>query len=183
MNLTSGARVLAGATGLVMLGGLAISIHGILRHDVAHSVGGTCLTLTAFTTLALVLVHKWIVDTREDRRLLAAAQREAQAQRSTYQAAKAALESEQGRLTRDAAAERAKLAVQLKAEREALHREFEERRAELISQTMEATVRMFHNGRFAPGESATGNLIPFPQQQPEGKPERERSREHGGVRP
>ena len=167
-----------------MLAGFALTARGVLRSDLDNAVGGTCLTLVAVTTIALACVRRWIVDTREERRILAAAQREAERERSRYFAAQAALENEQGRLNRDMAAERQRIAAQLVKEREAMRIEFEEKRADLIAETMEATVRMFHAGKFAPETAATGQLIHFPKQDPAAQAtERARSREHGVVGP
>lgn len=181
MDLTGGTRVTAGAAGAAMAAGLAVILYGTLRDDLARALGGTCLTLTALTVLALALIRRWVVDTRDERRILAAAQREAVAERSRYFAAQAALEIEQGRLNRDMAAERAGLAARLKAERDAIAADFEERRATLIAETMEATLLMVRNDKLAPQPSA--KLIRFPHQQAEQQPERERSREHGVVGP
>lgn len=140
--------------------------------------------MTALILTSLVLIRRWIVDTSEERRTLAEAQREAQAEKSRYIAAQAALENEQGRLNRDMATEQQRIAGQLIAERKAMFAEFEERKAALIAETMEATFRMFHNGKFAPEETSRQcNLIQFPGQQPEPLPERERSRGHGVVGP
>lgn len=163
------------------LGGLATVVHGIIRSDPAHSMGGGFLILAGLATLALVAIYHWVTDTRDERRALAATQREAQGRKDTYLAAKAALENEQGRLNRDMAAERAALDARLKAEREAIAADFEERRAVLIAETMEATLLMVQNNKLAPQPSA--KLIQFPHQQAEQQPERTRSRERGVVGP
>ncbi|MEV6119874.1 hypothetical protein AB0M23_05010 [Streptomyces sp. NPDC052077] len=158
---------------------MTVIIYGLVQHDLAWSLGGACLTMPVLTLIALVAVRRWIVDTRDERRVLAAAQRQAEVERTRYIAAQAALENEQGRVRRDVAAERSALAAQTSAERAAMEAEFEEKRAALICKTMEATVRMFHEGKFAPQPSATTNLIPFPD-----KPvTRERPRGHGVVGP
>lgn len=179
MYLAGSTRNTAATGAAVTLGGLATVIHGIIRNNPAHSAGGGFVALAGLTVIALVVLHQWITDTRDERRALAAAQREAQGRKDTYLAAKAALENEQGRLNRDMAAERANLDARLKAEREAVAADFEERRAALIAETMEATLLMVHNGSLAPQPSA--KLIQFPHQQTERQPER--SREHGVVGP
>ncbi|MFD9248440.1 hypothetical protein [Streptomyces bottropensis] len=135
--------------------------------------------MIALALISLAFIHHWFTNTGQERRDLAERTRAAEEERSRYVSLKAALENEQGRLARDMAAERAGLAVRLATEREALRSEFEERRASLVAKTMEATVRMYRNGKFAPQPTAKGNLIPFPQQQPE----RERSRGHNVVGP
>ncbi|MGA6223531.1 hypothetical protein ACPESV_24740 [Streptomyces umbrinus] len=174
---------MAGTATAGLTGGLAVALYGTLANDLARTLGGTCLTLTALTAIALILIRRWIVDTKDERRILAAAQRQAEGERSRYVAARAALENEQGRLNRDMAAEKQGLAARLHHEREALRGEFEERRAGLIAETMEATVMMVRGGKFDVEKKPSGNLIPFPQQHQSAELQRERSREHGVVGP
>jgi hypothetical protein len=181
MEATGGARTMTGAAATVVAAGLAVVLYGIAYRDTARAMGGTCLTLTALTALALVIIRRWIVDTSDERHILQAAQREAQNERTRYIAAQAALENEQGRLTRDMAAERQRLAGRLKVERDALADEFEERRAALIAETMEATIAMIQDGKREPADPVQNKVIQL-RQRP-AQPERERSREHGVVGP
>lgn len=184
MGFKGSTRVTVGAATGAALAGLALVAWGILRNHLPAALGGTCVTLTAMTALALTLIRSWIVDTSEARRALAAAQREAQARKDTYLAAQAALENEQARLNRDMAAERRRIAATLITERTAMEAAFEERRATLIAETTEAAFLMFHNGKFAPDTDATsGRLIQFPRKDQEAVPHAERSREHGNVGP
>lgn len=183
MGITHGARVTTGAAGAAAAGGLAVVLYGTLRDDLARAVGGTAVAFTALTVLALILLHRWIADTSDERRILAATQRESVAERSRYFAAQAALENEQGRLNRDMAAERAALAARLQAEREALAAEFEEQRATLIAETMEATVLMIRDGKLAPDTQTQSKVIQIRERQAQRQLERERSREHGVVGP
>lgn len=162
-----------------MLAGAAVTLHAVARNDPAQALGGLCLATIAMTLVALFLIHHWFTNTSQERRDLAERTRAAEDEGNRYVSLKAALENEHGRLARDMAAERAALAATLAVEREALRSEFEERRASLVAETMEATVRMFRNGKFAPPQSARGNLIQFPQQQPD----RERQRGHNVVGP
>ena len=183
MESRRGTQAMAATAGTALVAGLAVVLYGTLRDDLARALGGTCVTLTALTVIALVLIRRWIVDTSEERRILAAAQREAERERSRYFAAQAALENEQGRLTRDRATERLADAARLKVERDAIAADFENRRGALIAETMEATMRMVRGGKLAPDAPASGTLIPFPHQQAHRQAERERSREHGVVGP
>jgi hypothetical protein len=144
----------------LVLGGLAAIVYGILRGDLTRSLGGAALTMPALTFIALIFVRRWVTDTRDERQRLAAAQRYAEGERTRYIAAQAALTNEAGRNRTEMRAERTQLRAQLAAEREAMRAEFEEQRATLVCETMEATVRMFHNGKFAPGTTAArGKLI------------------------
>lgn len=179
MDLTGGTRATATAAGTILLGGLSLTLYGTIRDDFAHALGGTCLTITALTVIALVIIHRWIIDTSNERRILAEAQAKAQDECARYVALQAALENEQGRLRQDVNAELAAINERLEVERRKMDADFEERRNDLISQTMEVTVRMFHNGKFAPEAASRGSVIPFPQQEPQ----RQRAREHGVVGP
>ncbi|MFI8351226.1 hypothetical protein [Streptomyces sp. NPDC085596] len=178
MNLTNGARNTTAVGATTALGGSILIYHGIDIGSTPHTLGGGFLALAGLSAIALVLIHRWVTNTAEERRALAAAQREAQDRKDRYLAALAALSGEQVRISREMAAERASLVARLKTERDALAAEFEEQRAELVSETMEATVLMFSGGKFAPSRQP-GNLIQFPKQQDE----RARAREHGGVAP
>ncbi|MFG3085061.1 hypothetical protein [Streptomyces parvulus] len=136
-------------------------VYGIYRGDLARTLGGTCLMMPALTYIALALLRRWIADTRDERQRLAIAQRHAEGERTRFIALEAALENEHGRLIRDVAAERAQVQAQLAAEREAMRVEFDSHRAELVCETMEATVLMIRNNKFAPSATATarGKLI------------------------
>lgn len=185
MQSTGSTRALTGTASAALIGGLTVVLYGTLRQDLARAIGGTCVTLIALTVIALVVIHRWIVDTREERRLLAASQREAQAEKSQYFAAQAALEVERGRLIQGRAAERRADAARLQAERKALADEFEECRASLIAEAMETTVQMMR--RKPPAEEPENKVIQFPKdlphQHPQQQGERERSRERGEVAP
>jgi hypothetical protein len=192
MDVTGGMRATAVAAALVMLGGLSVLLHGVTYSDVARAIGGGCLSIVALMAVSMILLRRWITDTSNERRALADAQSRAALEYDRYVAAQAALELERGRLRRDVDAERAQIAAQLKAERAAMDRDFEEQKATVIAQTMEATVLMFHNGKFAPDQpAARTNLIQFPKQAADQSPatgqapegQRERSREHGVVGP
>lgn len=184
MERTSGAiKTTAAVAAAVVLAGLAALLYGLVRDDLPRSIAGLGLAIVGLTVISLIAIRRWVTDTRDERRLLAASQREAQSQKSVHIAAQAALECEQGRLNQDMAAERRALTVRLKAEREAMARDFAEQRATVIAETMEATFLMFHSGKFAPTKTVSGNLIEFPRQHPERQQERARSREHGVVGP
>lgn len=176
MKFTSSTQATAGT---VLLGGLALTLYGVIRDHYTGALGGTCLTFTALTAIALATIRRWITDTSAERATLAAAERRCHDEYASYIALKAALEVEQGRLRQDISAESAALTERLAVERRKAEADFEEQRAALVSETMEATVRMFHNGKFAPDTSTAGKLIPFPQQEPQ----RQRARGHEVVGP
>lgn len=177
MRLANSTGIATATAATVMFGGMALAFNGIARNEVPRSLGGVGAIMIGLTAIVLLVIHKWVTDTRAERSLLAAAQREAQEERACCIAAQSALESERTRMRRDLDAERVTLLERSRVEREALDDEFEKRRGELVNQTMEATVKMFYNGKFAPGTRRGGTLIPFPQQ------EQHHSREHGVVGP
>jgi hypothetical protein len=183
MERTGRSRVTIASAAALILAGLTIVLHGIALDDIPRSVGGLGVALVGATATALVMIRIWVTDTGEQRHQLAHDQRLALAQRDRYFAAQAALECEQSRITQAAAAERAANAARLAAERDALHTEFEERRAALIAETMEATILMLRGDKLTADEKPAGNLIPFPQQLLHREPEQARSREHGVVGP
>lgn len=181
MELTGGARTTAVAAGAGFIAGLLAVLHGTYRDNITNTVGGTCLTLIALITIALVLIRKWVVDTSDERRILAATQREAQRQHDRYLAAQVALENEQGRLRQDMAAERQANTLRLKTERAAMVDEFEAKRGEVVAESMEVAIRLVCGKKLDPRQLATAKLIQFPQNLPH--QQRERTREHGVVGP
>jgi hypothetical protein len=179
MGLTGGTRATAATGAGTLLAGVTVTLHAVARSDPAQALGGLCLTMVALTLVALFFIHRWFTNTSAERRALADATRAVDDEKNRYVSLKAALENEHGRLSQAVAAERASLAADLAAEREALRSEFEERRGALIRETIEVAVLMHHKGKFAPPPYVRGNLIQFPQQQPE----HERSRGHNVVGP
>lgn len=180
MRLASGTGIAAATAATVMFGGMALALNGIATSQVPRSLGGVGAIMIGLTMVVLLVIHKWVTDTRAERSRLAAAQREAQEERSLCIAAQSALESERTRMRRDLDAEQVALLERARVEREALDDEFEERRAALICETMETTFLMVHNNKFAPDVPRRGTLIQFPQQE---QPHQSRSREHGVVGP
>jgi hypothetical protein len=182
MDRATSRKTTAATAAVVMVVGLSVILCSVIDDDLTRALGGACLTVSALTLLALVAIRTWITDTSEERRDLAAATREAQAEHTTYIAAKAALEGEQGRFARDMAAERARLAAMLRAEREALAAEFAEKRTQIECEAFELGWKMAlsnKRGEHAKTPAAQGEIIHFPTQQPE----RARSRGHGVVGP
>lgn len=180
MNLTGNMRTTAGAGTALLAGGLLVSARGVMRSDVPCSLGGTSLIVAALTLIALAAIRTWISDTRDERRELADSRRQADAEQRRYFALQAALNGEMTRLNRDMALERARIAAKLIAEREAMRREFEERRLDEQKEAFQAGIDMERAWRMVKPETPVpANLIQFPQQQPD----QERSREHGVVRP
>lgn len=181
MEFTANSKMAAAGATAVLIAGFAVIVRSTRYGSVAGSIGGACLILCALTIVSLVLIKYWVCNTTEERRILGAATRAAQDERTRYIAAQAALENEQGRLNRDMAAERARIAGQLIAERTKMARDFEEQRAILAAESFRTGVEMERAGMLRPEAPQPANLIQFPRDLPQ--PERARSREHGVVGP
>lgn len=186
MEFTATCKAASIIAAVILISGFAAIIRSTSHDDVAGSIGGACLVMVALTITICVLVRHWIVNTNTERTGLAAATREAQAQRAFYQAAQCALENEQGRLNRDMAIERAKIAKTLITERAKMTAEFNEERALLAADAFRTGVEMERAGALKRAPQPPANLIPFPKQekpQQASAPQHERSREHGVVGP
>ncbi|WP_345589199.1 hypothetical protein [Streptomyces marokkonensis] len=141
--------------------------------------------MTGLSLVILIFVRRWVCDTRDERRVLADTQRQAQAEQTRFLALQAAQVNEMGRLTQERAAERARNTATLKAEREKLRAEFQGTRAKELSEAFQTGAEMERAGVFKKRQQPSrGNLLTFPKKQPAApEAERERSREHGVVGP
>ncbi|MFF6829579.1 hypothetical protein [Streptomyces longwoodensis] len=190
MEFTASSKAAIGTAAGVLVSGFAVIIRSASGDNIAGSIGGACLVMVALTLVILVLVRRWIINTAEERRILAACQREAQSERARYIAAQAALEGEMGRLTRDMAAERSAIRAALIEDRRRMRAEFEEERTQLAADAFQLGAQMERNGDLKKKQQPeSANLIPFPKQErqraqdPQDQPHHERSREHGVVGP
>lgn len=180
MSLTVSTRATAGVGAALLAGGLAFSGHGLIRSHPSCTVAGVPIVVTALTIIALTVIRKWIGDTREERRDLAAARREADAEQRKYFALQAALEGETTRLRRDMALEQAQNAATLTAEREAMNDQLEEQRLQIATEAFRTGVQMERAGMLKPdAPTAPANLIPFPKR----AADREQPRGHEVVVP
>lgn len=172
MDLTAGGRATAVSAAVVMTAGMAVILYGIAANDLARSLGGACLTMTALTLLALVSIRRWTRDTQVERQRLSDATRDAEAERTRYVALQAASEMERQRGQRDLAAERRRNALRVKAELDAMRDHFEEERAQLICDSLPIAVDLIRKGLLeAPIQH--GTVVSFPTQT------REHTRERG----
>lgn len=146
MDLTAGTRATAVGAALITSAGLGIILYGIITDDLKRAIGGAIFALCSLSFIALVVIRRWITDTNAERRRLDDAVRTADADRMRYVAAQAACEVERARVRRDVAAERELLAARLEAERAAMDKQFEEKRAKLICDTTEAAFLLFKDG-------------------------------------
>lgn len=175
MELTAKAKVTAVAGWAALAAGTTFLAYSLVQGHTAHALAGVCLTTTSLTLLALVTIRRWIVTTAQERKRLADAIREVEAEKAKYITSQAALEMERQRIVRDADAERAALSAQAIAERQALHDEFDEKRAELVCKTLEASAKLLRRLDAEPLEAHEHAAVTplFPDQQPE------RARERG----
>ncbi|MFJ4681985.1 hypothetical protein [Streptomyces sp. NPDC088789] len=182
MSLSKGERTtMAGGIALLATG-TGIGARGAVTSDVPQSLAGTCLVITALTTIVLTLAHHWVTDTRAERQELARSIGEAEAERRRFVALRGALEAESARSVSDLNEQRTKLAAQLFTERETMRKEFEDRRLQVAGDAFRIGAQMERAGMLKSDDPVPSNLIRlFPEQAPQ--PERERSRGHGVVGP
>ncbi|MFD8254667.1 hypothetical protein [Streptomyces werraensis] len=182
MELSTRTKTTTAVAAGILLAGFAVILASAPHDNLAGAIGGACLVMVGLSLTILTFVCHWVSNTAEERRILGAAQREAQAERSRYFAAQAALENERGRLLRDLAAERASIAATLAAERAAMAAEFQETRATELSEAFQTGVEMERTGMLQRRQPQRGNLLKFPGRQPSA-PARTQEREHGVVGP
>ncbi|MEV3857794.1 hypothetical protein AB0J38_26145 [Streptomyces sp. NPDC050095] len=186
MGLTAGTKSAVVIAAGILASGFAVILRTTVSSNVAGAVGGASLVMVGLIGLLMLFLRHWVTTTSEERRALAEAQGEAQAERSRYVALQAANESEHGRVLRDVAATRAALKATLDSERRKLRAEFAGTRATELAEAFQTGVEMERSGALQATRSQRGNLIPFPGlpgQQSVPAAERERSREHGSVGP
>lgn len=180
MNLIGNTRTTAAAGAALLAGGLAFSGHGVLSSHASCSMAGIAIIVTALTLITLTVIRKWIGDARDERRDLATARREADAEQRKYFALQAALEGETTRLRRDMALEQAQNAATLITERAAMQAELEEQRLQISTEAFRTGAEMERAGMLKPDAPAVpANLIQFPKR----APDREQPRGHEVVAP
>jgi hypothetical protein len=163
MNLGSRATVVASS--VVLMGGVVIILASIVQNEPVRALGGTMLTMTSLTLIAMVEIRKWITNTDTERAALREESRRATergaSQEAKYIACQAALEIERGRMRRDRQEESDQMVAQLQVEREKLREQFEEERAALICETFEAAVSILQHG-LPTATRGKRAVIPFP---------------------
>ncbi len=160
-------RTTSATAAVAAAAGIALTTHGVAQESAPHALGGVAFTMIALTLLILLAVRRWIIDTSAERTRLAEATRSANDERTKYIAAQTAVEMERQRLTRDAAADRARTLALLDAERAAMQDAFEEQKAQLVADTLEVGAKLFRDR--AAGEQARhdhARVIEFPKQEP-----------------
>ncbi|MFD3917193.1 hypothetical protein [Streptomyces sp. NPDC058603] len=174
---------------------MAVVLYGVAQNDLARSLGGACLTMTALTLIALVSIRKWTSDTYSERNRLADATREADQEKMRLVAAAAAQEAEIQRIRRDAVAAREQLEARLTAERQAMHEQLEAERkamreqlevdrARITCEAMEAAFALLPGMLAEQKRSATrgGAVIGFPTQAHQRADSESSARDHGATR-
>ncbi|MEV0114622.1 hypothetical protein AB0H77_15420 [Streptomyces sp. NPDC050844] len=143
-------------------------IHGVAHKEPTGTLAGACLGMMVCAGVGFVSIRRWTTDTRVERARLADAVRDAESERTRYIAAQAAMEMERQRVARDAAADHARTAAILTAERAAMADQFEEQRAQLVSETLEVAFKLARsNTGEETHEHERARVINFPQQQAE----------------
>lgn len=172
------------AAGAVLALGAAVVAWGIAGDDLARSIGGGCITLTAGTLLALAKIRVWTTDTRVERQRLADLQRAATDERTRLVAAQGALEQERSRLLRDASAAEQAAAARLVAAKAAMEEKLEEERSQMAVDSLDVAYKLIKAGLLNP-RSTRSNVLHLIQQStrhqdeaPQAQPTRERGVGH-----
>ncbi|MFE2323630.1 hypothetical protein ACFXD5_06850 [Streptomyces sp. NPDC059385] len=172
------------AAGAALALGAAAVVWGIATDDLARSIGGGSITLTAGTLLALAKIRVWCTDTRAERQRLADLQRLATDERTRLVAAQGALEQERNRVLRDAAAAEQAAAVRLVAAKAAMEEQLEEERAQMAVDSLNTAFKLIKAGLLNP-RATRSNVLHLIQQasryqdeEPQAQPTRERGVGH-----
>ncbi|MFE2747372.1 hypothetical protein ACFXKX_24090 [Streptomyces scopuliridis] len=165
------------ASSAAIFAGAALLTFGVMAESLSRTIAGVAITISAALASSLRVVHRWITDTADERRALLDAQLRADDERAKLVAAQYALEAERKRIRIDAiaAGRRADEALQLQTAM--LVQRFEEDRAGLAAESLEAALRMIVEGKLLePGRPAARGraVIPFPLQNPEHERTRDR---------
>lgn len=94
MDLTASNRATTATAAVALTAAITATLYGVIANEPARALGGVCLTMFALTLVLLVAIKRWITDTRDERRRLAEAIHDAQAEREAM-----AAEFEQKRAT------------------------------------------------------------------------------------
>lgn len=154
------------AVATLLIGAVLLTI-GVIEDSLPETITGFTLTICASLATCLHIVHRWIVDTAHERDALHEATQRRDHERERYLAGQFTIEAELKRIRLDAVAAARRADEALQAERVALHAAFEEKRAGLISETLEAAVQMIDEGGLLdpPRSAARGRtVLPFPAQ-------------------
>ncbi|MBX7464873.1 hypothetical protein [Streptomyces sp. NPDC057910] len=174
-NITAAASLTAGLT---------IAVYGTLNDDLPRTVAGTCLLTIALLFSALLAIRRWIIDAQSERDALARAARDHNDEKLRYLAAQATIEMERQRIERDAAMERERGIVHIKAVKAAMEEQFEEQKAQLICQSLETAYDLYVRGLAndqpeTAGHAKVISMVELTRQR-EGQPDQVRD---GGARP
>lgn len=159
--------VVAAATFIV---GAALIVFGIVADHLPYTIAGAAIAISTQAAVSLCAVRRWTTNTAHERRALRDAQLQADESRARYRAAEYAIEAERKRLRHDAIAAGRRADATLQAELDALHQQFEEKRAALIGETLETAFHMINDGKLfeptRPGDARGRGreVIPFPVQ-------------------
>lgn len=161
------ARATVVAAALTATAGISLILYGVARDDLACALGGASVTTVTLTLVTLTAIRRWITDTQAERSRLAESIRSATDERTRYIAAQASIEMERQRLSRDAAADRAQTHAVLAAERAKMQDDFDDQRAQLVCDTLEAGVELMRKHKAAEATQERARVIAFPKQEGE----------------
>lgn len=156
------------AAGVILAAGLTLVARGLAHNATPETLVGVVLCISAQMLGCMRLIYWWVTNTAVLRTALLASKQHHDEEAAKYSAGLLANAAEQDRTRRALLEGARRLDQTLKVERAALEAEFEEKRADLVSRTMETTLRLARAGEFdetAVRERARERVIvPFPTQ-------------------
>ena len=163
------------AAGVILAVGVSLVVLGLQRASTPETLAGVVICISAQMLACMRVIYRWVRDTRAERASLLASQQHHDTEAAKYSAGLLAIAKEQDRTRRELLDGARRLDQAIKVQRAALHNEFEEKRAELVSQAMETAIRLYRAGAFdeAPRERV---IVPFPAQPADYERARERER-------
>ena len=154
------------AASLIITAGAGLTATGITTESMPEVIAGVSLAISGQLLGSMRLLWTWTTDTRADRQRLNDATAKLDEESAKYAAGLLALDEEHGRVRRDRIAAARRSDEQLRAHREFLEDEFEEKKNELISRTFEVAWRLFSTKGLDAPAARHNVVVPFPQQQP-----------------
>lgn len=154
------------AAGLILAAGLVLVVLGLIRAATPETLVGVVLCISAQMLGCMRLIYRWVTNTAVVRAALLASKQRHDEEAAKYSAALLATAAEQDRTRRALVEGARRLDERLKIERAALAAEFEEAKNDLISRTMETTLRLARAGEFdvSAVRERERVIVPFPSQ-------------------
>jgi hypothetical protein len=165
------------ASGTLLLAGATFIALGLAGDATPETLAGVVLCISAQMLASMRLIYRWVTDTSVVRASLLLSKQRHDEEAAKYSAGLLAIAAEQDRTRREAIAGARRRDETLKIEREALQAEFEEKRATLVCQAIEAGVRLAQSGKLDEAPARERVVVPFPMQPVDYERARDRGRD------